>query len=249
MLRQAIAKGVRENDLLLVSAGSSAGTRDFTAGVIGDLGEVLVHGIAMKPGKPAIIGRVDGKPVIGMPGYPIAAMTTVRELALPLLVEWGFCAPYGERLHARLARTVQTDPGFDEYVFLTVSRSGDRYIATPLPRGAGTQMTVVRANAYLHVPPGTGSIHEGAEVEILLTGPRALIRESPGSRRPRARTPGAGSRSDAPAEELLTAVLPDQLRLPFLDTAVASRGRACCPDRGVGRSSTLLRVASRLRAS
>ena len=184
LLRQAIAKGVRENDLLLVSAGSSAGTRDFTAGVIGDLGEVLVHGIAMKPGKPAIIGRVDGKPVIGMPGYPIAAMTTVRELALPLLVEWGFCAPYGERLHARLARTVQTDPGFDEYVFLTVSRSGDRYIATPLPRGAGTQMTVVRANAYLHVPPGTGSIHEGAEVEILLTGPRALIRESPGSRRP-----------------------------------------------------------------
>ncbi len=176
LLRQAIAKGIRENDLLLVSAGSSAGTRDFTAGVIADLGEVLMHGIAIKPGKPTIIGRIDGKPVIGMPGYPIAAMTTVREIVLPLLAEWGFHGPYGECLRARLTRAVQADPGFDEYIFLAVSRAGDRYIATPLPRGAGTQMTAVRANAYLHVPPGAGSIREGAVVEVLLTGPRALIR-------------------------------------------------------------------------
>ncbi|WP_243670167.1 molybdopterin-binding protein, partial [Methanoculleus chikugoensis] len=65
LLRQAIKNGIRENDLLLISAGSSAGTRDFTAAVISDLGEVLVHGIAMKPGAPAIVGRIDGKPVIG----------------------------------------------------------------------------------------------------------------------------------------------------------------------------------------
>ncbi|MGB4280244.1 MAG: molybdenum cofactor synthesis domain-containing protein, partial [Methanoculleus sp.] len=84
LLREAIERGILENDLLLVSAGSSAGTRDFTADVIGDLGEVLVHGIAMKPGKPAIIGKIDGKPVIGIPGYPIAAVTAIRELALPL---------------------------------------------------------------------------------------------------------------------------------------------------------------------
>ncbi|NLZ29799.1 MAG: molybdenum cofactor biosynthesis protein, partial [Methanomicrobiales archaeon] len=100
LLRQAIARGVRENDLLLISAGSSAGTRDFTASIIAELGEVLVHGIAMKPGKPAIVGRIDGKPVIGVPGYPIAAMAAVRELALPLLEGWGFYAPYGERLRA-----------------------------------------------------------------------------------------------------------------------------------------------------
>jgi len=180
LLRQAIAKGIRENDLLLISAGSSAGTRDFTASVVADLGEVLVHGIAMKPGKPAIVGRIDGKPVIGMPGYPIAAMTVIRELALPLLARWGFFARYGERLRARLTRTVLSDPGFDEFVFLTVSRAsaGDRYIATPLPKGAGTQMTAVRANAYLHVPAGTSSIHDGTEVEVVLTMPRVLIRES-----------------------------------------------------------------------
>ena len=184
LLRQAIERGVRENDLLLISAGSSAGTRDFTAGVIGDLGEVLVHGIAMKPGKPAIVGKIEGKPVIGIPGYPIAAMTAVRELALPLLADWGFCPRSGERVRVRLSRTTRADPGFDEFVFLTVSRAGNRYVAAPLPRGAGTQMTVVRANACLHVPAGTGSISEGTEVEVLLTVPRALIRDSSGSGRP-----------------------------------------------------------------
>ncbi|KUK61809.1 MAG: Putative molybdopterin biosynthesis protein [Methanoculleus marisnigri] len=181
LLRQAIGRGIRENDLLLVSAGSSAGTRDFTAGVIGDLGGVLVHGIAMKPGRPAIVGRIDGKPVVGLPGYPIAALTVIRELILPLLAEWGFHARPRETLRARLAGTVTGDPGFDEFILLTVSRTGDRYTATPLPPGAGTQMTVVRANAHLHVPAGTGTICEGTEVDVLLTGPRALIREAPGS--------------------------------------------------------------------
>lgn len=193
LLREAIERGIRENDLLLVSAGSSAGTRDFTAGIIGDLGEVLVHGIAMKPGKPAIVGRIDGKPVIGMPGYPIAAMTAVRELALPLLAAWGFCTRPGERLRARLSGTVVADPGFDEFVQVIVSRAGDRYTATPLPPGAGTQMAVVRANACLHVSLGTGTIPEETDVEVLLTGPCPPVREPPANLNPtpehRARAP------------------------------------------------------------
>jgi len=178
-LRQAIADGIRKHDLLLISAGSSAGTRDFTACIISDLGDVLVHGIAMKPGEPAIIGRIDGKPVIGLPGYPIAALTAVRELALPLLAAWGFLPRPAERLSARLAGTVTVDPGYDEFVLLTISRAGDRCIATPLPRGGRTQMAMVRANAYLHVPRGTGNICAGTEIEVSLTGPRWMIREPP----------------------------------------------------------------------
>ncbi|WP_343241576.1 molybdopterin-binding protein [Methanoculleus sp. UBA312] len=172
LLREAIGRGIRENDLLLVSAGSSAGTRDFTAGVIGDLGDVLVHGIAMKPGKPAIVGRIKGKPVIGLPGYPIAAQTVVRELALPLLAAWGFRPRPPERLRVRLAGAVMTGPETDEFVFLTVMPAGEQYAATPLPRGAGTQMTAVRANAYLHVPAGAGNLPAGTEVDVLLTGNR-----------------------------------------------------------------------------
>jgi len=176
-LRQAIQNGVRENDLILISAGSSAGTRDFTAAIISDLGEVLVHGVAMKPGEPAIIGRIDGKPAIGLPGYPIAALTAVRELALPLLAAWGFHPRPAERFRARLARTVTADPGYDEFVLLTVSRTGDGFVAIPLPRGAGPQMALVHANAYLHVPRGTCGICEGTEIEVPLTGPHWMIRE------------------------------------------------------------------------
>lgn len=179
LLREAVEKGIRDNDLLLISAGSSAGTRDFTAAIIGDLGEVLVHGIAMKPGEPAIIGRIDGKPAIGMPGYPIAALTVMRELALPLLAAWGFHPRPAERLRARLTVTVTADPGYDEFVLLIVSRAGERYAATPLPRGGGTQMALVRANACLHVPRGTGSIREGTEIEVLLTGPYQETDEIP----------------------------------------------------------------------
>lgn len=171
LLRAAIERGVRENDLLIVSAGSSAGRRDFTARIIDDLGEVLVHGIAMKPGAPAIVGRIDGKPVIGIPGYPIAALTAVRELALPLLAAWGFHPPPAERLRVRLTRPITANPGYDEFILLTISRDGDGYIATPLPRGAGPQMALVRADACLHVPAGTGGVGKGAEVDVLLTGP------------------------------------------------------------------------------
>jgi putative molybdopterin biosynthesis protein len=199
LLREAIERGIRENDLLLVSAGSSAGTRDFTAGIIGDLGEVLVHGIAMKPGKPAIVGKIDSKPVIGMPGYPIAAMTAVRELALPLLAAWGFYTRPGERLRARLGETIVADPGFDEFVQVIVSRAGDGYTATPLPPGAGTQMAVVRANACLHVSAGTGTIPEGTDVEVLRTGPYPPDREPPADLNPapehRARAPPVQSGS------------------------------------------------------
>ena len=173
LLREAIERGIRENDLLLVSAGSSAGTRDFTADVIGDLGEVLVHGIAMKPGKPAIVGKIDGKPVIGIPGYPIAAITVIRELALPLLAAWGLAPRPPQRLSARLTETVTADPGYDEFVLLTVSWSGDHYTAAPLPRGSRTQMALVRANAFLHIPAGSGGvIPEGTVVEVEMTGPR-----------------------------------------------------------------------------
>jgi putative molybdopterin biosynthesis protein len=198
VLREAIARGIRENDLLLVSAGSSAGTRDFTAGVIGDLGEVFVHGIAMKPGKPSIIGKVDGKPVIGVPGYPIAAMAAVRELLLPLLAAWGFYARPPETLRARLTSAILADPGFDEFVLLVVSRAGNRYIATPLPRMAGTQMATIRANAYLHVPAGTGDILPGTEVDVHLTVPGARVQEAAESPEPVFERPVQGKGSGAP---------------------------------------------------
>jgi len=172
-IRQAVETAVAKNDLVIVSAGSSAGTRDFTVDVIGELGEVLIHGVAIKPGKPVIIGKIDGKPVIGMPGYPLAALTVIRELLLPLLSRYGLFVPETESIAARLTSTLHSDVGTDEFVLLSVGKIGDRFAATPQSRGSGIQMSAVRANAYLRIPSRVEGYEAGDEVPVTLMVPRS----------------------------------------------------------------------------
>jgi putative molybdopterin biosynthesis protein len=85
LLRNAILQLVSENDVVVINAGSSAGTEDYTVGLVRELGEVFVHGVAIKPGKPTIIGRIQGKPVVGIPGYPVSAFISFREFVVPLI--------------------------------------------------------------------------------------------------------------------------------------------------------------------
>ncbi|KUL03480.1 MAG: Putative molybdopterin biosynthesis protein [Methanoculleus marisnigri] len=178
LIRDAVRLGVAENDILLVSAGSSAGTRDYTADIIQDLGEVLAHGVAIKPGKPVIIGRIDGKPVIGLPGYPLAAATVLRELVLPLIARYGLPAPRPEDVAARLTTSLQSDIGTDEFVLLSVGRIGERWVAVPQSRGAGVQMSAVRANAYLQIPARKEGAEAGETVNVRLTVPRSEAEEA-----------------------------------------------------------------------
>ena len=158
---------------MIVSAGSSAGTRDFTADVIAELGEVLIHGVAIKPGKPVIIGRVDGRPVIGLPGYPLSALTVLRELVIPLLAHFGLPVPPSDEVGAALASPLTKEVGADEFVLLAVGRVGERWVAVPQSRGAGVQMSVVRSNAYLRVPARSEGIEADEEVAVRLTVPRS----------------------------------------------------------------------------
>ena len=173
LIRDRIREAVAANDLVIVSAGSSAGTRDFTADVIAELGEVLIHGVAIKPGKPVIIGRVDGKPVIGLPGYPLSALTVLRELVIPLLAHFGLPAPAPDEVGAVLASPLTKEVGADEFVLLAVGRVGERWVAIPQSRGAGVQMSVVRSNAYLRVPARSEGIEADEEVAVRLTVPRS----------------------------------------------------------------------------
>jgi putative molybdopterin biosynthesis protein len=173
LIRSRISEAVAANDLVIVSAGSSAGTRDFTADVIADLGEVLVHGVAIKPGKPVIIGRVDGKPVIGLPGYPLSALTVLRELVIPLLAHFDLPATPPDELEAVLSSPLTKEVGADEFVLLAVGRVGERWVAVPQSRGAGVQMSVVRSNAFLRVPARSEGIEAGEEVAVRLTVPRS----------------------------------------------------------------------------
>jgi len=170
-IRNAISTAVRENDLVIVSAGSSAGTRDFTADVIADLGEVLVHGVATKPGKPVIIGRIDRKPVIGLPGYPLSALTVLREIVLPFLRNYGLNVPEPEIIRAQITTTLAKDIGSTEFVLCTLGKVGSRWVVSPQSKGAGVQMSGVRANAYIRVRRASEGFDAGGEVDARLMVP------------------------------------------------------------------------------
>ena len=170
-IRDAIRKACNENDLVIVSAGSSAGTKDYTADVIAGLGEVLVHGIATKPGKPAIIGRVDKKPVIGLPGYPLSALTVLRELVLPMLKTYGLPVPAYRIIRAQVTTALAKEIGSDEFVACTLGKVGGRWIVSPQSKGAGVQMSAIRSNAYIRLPRDSEGFNAGDLVDARLLVP------------------------------------------------------------------------------
>ena len=159
-LAAALQEAIGAADLVLINAGSSAGTEDYTFQAIDSLGEVLVHGVAMMPGKPTVLGVVQGKPVIGNPGYPVSAVLSFEQFAAPLILGLA-----GKRLAPRATLTVHpaqnlpSKPGLTEFIRVTLGRVGDKVIATPLPRGAGTITSLVRADGLLVVP----ALSEGLE--------------------------------------------------------------------------------------
>ena len=169
IIKNTMKRAVFENDLVLISAGSSAGTRDFTESVIRSLGNLIFHGVAVKPGKPVMLGCVNNRPVLGLPGYPLAAQTVLREFAAPLLESWGFAPAPSHSVTARLAQTLVSDLGFDEFVPIFVGRIGTQLVGTPHGKGAFAQMATVKANGYTHIPAPREGYEAGTELSIMLT--------------------------------------------------------------------------------
>ena len=151
-IKKAMISAVEKNDLVLISAGSSAGTRDYTSQVISSLGELIFHGVAVKPGKPVMLGKINQKPVIGLPGYPLAAQTALREFAAPLLEAWGLAPGPRHRVRAKLATSISTDIGFDEFVPVTVGRIGPAVLGCTQFPEFRVQMATIKANGYSHIP-------------------------------------------------------------------------------------------------
>ena len=174
-IREALVQAAERNDIVIISAGSSAGTRDFTAGAIAATGELIFHGVAVKPGKPMMLGKIKGKPVIGLPGYPLAAQTVLREFAVPLLEHWGL-APFPRySVRAQLATPLASDLGFDEFVPVSVGRIGKKYWGIARSRGAVVQMSTVRSNGYAHIPAPVEGYDAEHELEVYLTTDPANI--------------------------------------------------------------------------
>jgi putative molybdopterin biosynthesis protein len=156
-------------DLVLVVAGSSAGRDDYTARVVDELGELAVHGVAVRPGHPVVLGAVDATPVIGVPGFPVSAALTFDIFALPLLAALeGAAPPHRPQVSARLARKLPSVVGMDDWVRVRLGSVGGQVVASPLPRGAGVLTSLVRADGLLLVPAGVEGHHAGEEVSVQL---------------------------------------------------------------------------------
>ncbi len=168
-LKSSILEALNMGDIVVVNAGASAGSEDFTANAIRDIGEVILHGVNIKPGKPVILGLVKGKPVLGIPGYPVSAYITFNLFAKPVVYKWqGREAEEPEKLHAILSRQVASSLGQEEFLRVKLGKVGDKLIATPVSRGAGVLMSLVRADGFVRIPAMSEGIGSGAEVNVEL---------------------------------------------------------------------------------
>jgi molybdenum cofactor synthesis domain-containing protein len=169
-IREALERAVDSDaDLIIVNAGSSAGSKDYTANIIGEMGEVLVHGVAMMPGKPTILGVVKGKPVIGNPGYAVSATLSFEEFIRPLLFSLqGYAAPKRRSIGVQPSRDISSKLGIEEFLRVNIGRVGERTIATPLPRAAGSITTLTRAEGILRIPALSEGVTQNEEMEAEL---------------------------------------------------------------------------------
>lgn len=175
-IRESVESSLADYDLVVVNAGSSAGSEDYTAGVIESLGRVLVHGIAIRPGHPVVIGIAGDKPVLGIPGYPVSAVITFELIAKPLIYRWlGIPVPERPVVDAALTRKVVSPIGQDEFLRVTLGRVAERVVATPVARGAGVITSLVRADGILRIPRFSEGIHAGEQVKVELLRKPDLI--------------------------------------------------------------------------
>lgn len=169
LLKEKIHHAVRTSDMVVVNAGSSAGSEDFTSSIIKELGEVIIHGVAIKPGKPVILGIVEGKPVIGIPGYPVSAVLNCELFLKPVIeAKSGILAPMRPVMTALLSRKLVSPQGVDEFVRVKLGKVGDKTIATPISRGAGVLTSMIRADGILKAPRFSEGFESGEEVQIEL---------------------------------------------------------------------------------
>lgn len=170
-LAAAVQEAAQKADLILLNAGSSAGRGDFTARLVEQAGQLLVHGINVRPGHPVVIGMIGpaAVPLIGVPGYPVSAALTGELFVQPLLYHWqGLPAPQRPTLQAQITRKLLSPAGDDELVRVVVGRVNDRVLAAPLSRGAGVLTSLVRADGLVHIPRFSEGVNLGDEVTVQL---------------------------------------------------------------------------------
>lgn len=177
-----VLEATRDHDLILLIAGSSAGSEDYSAEVVKELGELLVHGVAVRPGHPVILGMINAGddtpnspgmtskiPIIGVPGYPVSAALTGEIFVEPLLALWLGRRPVKPfEFTATLTRKITSPAGDDDFLRVIVGRVDQKFLAAPLARGAGIISSLVRADGIVIIPRGSQGLPAGSEVKVRL---------------------------------------------------------------------------------
>lgn len=159
-LKSILQKTVEESDIVVVLAGSSAGSKDFTSEIVRSLGEVLVHGVAIMPGKPTILGIISRTPVIGLPGYPVSTIISAEQFLKPLIFKkLGLLVLKREMIRVNMAQKVVSRLGNEEFLRVKLGKIGGEMMAFPLPRGAGVITSLTEADGLIRIP----SLKEGLD--------------------------------------------------------------------------------------
>lgn len=178
-IKATVEKASNQCDMVILNAGSSAGREDFSAQVIRQLGQVLYHGIAIKPGKPAILGCRGKTAILGVPGYPVSGIIVIEQFLKPLIEHWLKTAAQPEHYaQATLTRPVVSGLKYQEFVRVRMGAVGGRLMASPLSRGSGVVSSFMKADGILEVPQGLEGYEAGEEVTLRLLSPMEKLRNT-----------------------------------------------------------------------
>ncbi|MBW2182176.1 MAG: molybdopterin biosynthesis protein, partial [Deltaproteobacteria bacterium] len=177
LIRQAVEEAVNDDfNIIIMVGGSSAGSEDYSKDVISDLGDVLVHGVTIMPGKPVIIGKVKDKPVFGIPGYPVSAIVAFEQFVKPLILKLlGQSEISRPVVQVEPARKIPSKLGVEEFLRVKLGKVDDRIVAIPMPRGAGCITTITEADGIIRIPNHVEGLNENQPVTAELLRPLSSI--------------------------------------------------------------------------
>ncbi len=167
-LRAILTEHIPANDILVINAGSSAGTEDFTEAIIQEFGAVLFHGVAMMPGKPTIFGIIENKPVFGIPGYPVSAVISFKTFLQPVYERLCGSHTAEHTVPCITPYKIPSNLGVEEVLRVRLIAKDGTYYAYPLPRGAGVFSSLSRADALIRIPENIEGYRADTELTALL---------------------------------------------------------------------------------
>ena len=179
LIKSALSGALAECDAVILGAGSSAGRGDFASQAIAGVGEVFCHGIAIKPGKPAILGHSGPKPIIGVPGYPVSGIIVMEQIIKPVVFRLlGTALDFPDKTTALLSRSIVSTLKYREFVRVRLGYVDNKLIATGLNRGAGVVSSFMKADGILEIPQDAEGFQGGDEVDVRLLRPLHEIKQS-----------------------------------------------------------------------